>query len=183
LVKSGQVFRALLPGTLQSKLPRNVYPAKPRPMTLRERQVLMLEGCVQPSLSPNTNAAAARVLDRLGISVIASREAGCCGAVDYHLDAQAAGLDRPRLNIDVVAGHRKRRRSDCADCQRLRLSLRPSARQRPGLCRQKKGQRAGRDLVEVLRDEPLENLASLPTRISITPALQHGQLGGPWKHC
>jgi len=101
LVNSGQVFRALLPGTLQSKLPRNVYPAKPRPTTLRERQVLMLEGCVQPSLSPNTNAAAARVLDRLGISVIATREAGCCGAVDYHLDAQAAGLDRARRNIDA----------------------------------------------------------------------------------
>jgi len=63
--------------------------------------VLMLEGCVQPALSPNTNAAAARVLDRLGISVIATREAGCCGAVDYHLDAQDAGLDRARRNIDA----------------------------------------------------------------------------------
>jgi glycolate oxidase iron-sulfur subunit len=28
-----------------------------------------LEGCVQPALSPNTNAAAARAGDRLGISV------------------------------------------------------------------------------------------------------------------
>ncbi|WP_259697692.1 heterodisulfide reductase-related iron-sulfur binding cluster, partial [Pseudomonas brassicacearum] len=65
------------------------------------RQVLILEGCVQPSLSPNTNAAAARVLDRLGISVTAVGEAGCCGAVDYHLDAQAAGLDRARRNIDA----------------------------------------------------------------------------------
>ena len=101
LVNGGQVFRALLPGTLQSKLPRHAPPAKPRPMTLRERQVLMLEGCVQPALSPNTNAAAARVLDRLGISVIATREAGCCGAVDYHLDAQDAGLDRARRNIDA----------------------------------------------------------------------------------
>lgn len=95
VVSGGQVFRALLPGTLQSKLPRSTAPSKPRPITRHTRQVLMLEGCVQPSLSPNTNVAAARVLDRLGISVTPSREAGCCGAVDYHLDAQAAGLIAP----------------------------------------------------------------------------------------
>ena len=59
------------PTPCRAKLPRSVYPAKPRPVTRHARQVLMLEGCVQPSLSPNTNAAAARVLDRLGISVIA----------------------------------------------------------------------------------------------------------------
>jgi glycolate oxidase iron-sulfur subunit len=95
LLSSGQVFRALLPNT------RRVYPAKQRPTARHTRQVLMLEGCVQPSLSPNTNAATARVLDRLGISVTPAREAGCCGAVDYHLDAQAAGLDRARRNIDA----------------------------------------------------------------------------------
>ena len=61
----------------------------------------MLEGCVQPGLSPNTNAATARVLDRLGISVTPIREAGCCGAVDYHLNAQEAGLQRARQNIDA----------------------------------------------------------------------------------
>ncbi|VVP81806.1 Lactate utilization protein A [Pseudomonas fluorescens] len=101
LVGGGQVFRALLPEALQSKLPRSATPVKPRPATRHARQVLMLEGCVQPGLSPNTNVAAARVLDRLGISVMPSREAGCCGAVDYHLDAQAAGLDRARHNIDA----------------------------------------------------------------------------------
>jgi len=63
--------------------------------------VLLLEGCVQAGLSPNTNAATARVLDRLGISVTPIREAGCCGAVDYHLDAQEQGLQRARRNIDA----------------------------------------------------------------------------------
>ena len=101
LVNSGQMFRALLPGTLQAKLPRRVHPAKPRPTARHSRRVLILEGCVQPGLSPNTNAATARVLDRLGISITPSPEAGCCGAVDYHLDAQAAGLDRARHNIDA----------------------------------------------------------------------------------
>jgi glycolate oxidase iron-sulfur subunit len=101
LINSGQMFRALLPGTLQSKLPRSTPMTKKRPTTRHTRHVLMLEGCVQPGLSPNTNVAAARVLDRFGISVTPASEAGCCGAVDYHLDAQASGLDRARHNIDA----------------------------------------------------------------------------------
>jgi glycolate oxidase iron-sulfur subunit len=187
LVNSGQVFRALLPGNLQSKLPRNVYPAKPRPMTLRERQVLMLEGCVQPSLSPNTNAAAARVLDRLGISVIASREAGCCGAVDYHLNAQAAGLDRARRNIDAWwpslekgAEAIVQTASGCGafikDYGHL-LASDPAYADKA-----KKVSALARDLVEVLRDEPLEQLgihASQRLAFHCPCTLQHGQkLGG-----
>lgn len=101
LARTGQVFRPLLPEHLQAKLPRYPVPAKARPANHHPRKVLMLEGCVQPSLSPNTNAAAARVLDRLGISVVAAREAGCCGAIDYHLNAQEQGLQRARRNIDA----------------------------------------------------------------------------------
>ncbi|PVZ52976.1 glycolate oxidase iron-sulfur subunit [Pseudomonas sp. B1(2018)] len=187
LVNGGQVFRALLPGTLQSKLPRHAPPAKPRPMTLRERQVLMLEGCVQPALSPNTNAAAARVLDRLGISVIATREAGCCGAVDYHLDAQAAGLDRARRNIDAWwPGIEKgaeaivQTASGCGafikDYGHLLASDRAYAD------KAKKVSELARDLVEVLRDEPLEKLgihASQRLAFHCPCTLQHGQkLGG-----
>ncbi|WP_175038495.1 glycolate oxidase subunit GlcF, partial [Burkholderia stagnalis] len=72
-----------------------------RPPARHARRVLMLEGCVQPALSPNTNAAAARVLDRLGISVTPAPQAGCCGATEYHLNAQDAGLARARRNIDA----------------------------------------------------------------------------------
>ncbi|MBV7570805.1 glycolate oxidase subunit GlcF [Pseudomonas sp. PDM27] len=187
LVNGGQVFRALLPDTLQSKLPRHAPPAKPRPMTLRERQVLMLEGCVQPGLSPNTNAAAARVLDRLGISVIATREAGCCGAVDYHLDAQAAGLDRARRNIDAWwPGIEKgaeaivQTASGCGafikDYGHL-LASDPTYADKA-----KKVSELARDLVEVLRDEPLEKLgihASQRVAFHCPCTLQHGQkLGG-----
>ncbi|PTR28385.1 glycolate oxidase subunit GlcF [Pseudomonas sp. GV085] len=187
LVNSGQVFRALLPGTLQSKLPRNVYPAKPRPMTLRERQVLMLEGCVQPSLSPNTNAAAARVLDRLGISVIATREAGCCGAVDYHLDAQAAGLDRARRNIDAWwPGIEKGAEAivqTASGCGAFIKDYGHLLASDPAYAdKAKKVSALARDLVEVLRDEPLEKLgihASQRLAFHCPCTLQHGQkLGG-----
>ncbi|MDN7142671.1 glycolate oxidase subunit GlcF [Pseudomonas sp. JQ170] len=101
LTQVAQVFRPLLPANLQAKLPRTSRATTPRPAPRHARRVLMLEGCVQPGLAPNTNAAAARVLDRLGISVTPIHEAGCCGAVDYHLNAQAHGLQRARQNIDA----------------------------------------------------------------------------------
>lgn len=101
LMNVSQIARPVLPERLAAKLPRAVAPAGERPVLRHARRMLMLEGCVQPSLSPNTNAAATRVLDRLGISVLPVSEAGCCGAVDYHLDAQQAGLERARRNIDA----------------------------------------------------------------------------------
>jgi glycolate oxidase iron-sulfur subunit len=63
--------------------------------------MLLLEGCVQPTLSPATNAAAARVLDRLGISLVAAPRAGCCGAVSFHLTAEDEARDFMRRNIDA----------------------------------------------------------------------------------
>jgi glycolate oxidase iron-sulfur subunit len=63
--------------------------------------MLVLEGCVQRAATPKTNAAAQRVLDKLGISLLAAPHAGCCGAVNYHLSAHADGLDNMRRNIDA----------------------------------------------------------------------------------
>ncbi|MFP3499112.1 heterodisulfide reductase-related iron-sulfur binding cluster, partial [Pseudomonas sp. SIMBA_059] len=84
LTRGGQALRPLLPATLKRKLPARMTPPGQRPAPRHVRRVLMLEGCVQPALSPNTNAAAARLLDRLGISIEPIHQAGCCGAVDYH---------------------------------------------------------------------------------------------------
>jgi glycolate oxidase iron-sulfur subunit len=56
---------------------------------------------VQPALAPNINAATARVLDKLGISLIVAPQAGCCGALSYHLNAQDEALDFMRRNIDA----------------------------------------------------------------------------------
>lgn len=101
LLKTGQLFRPLLPKSLKQKVPASPVKAKTRPSTSHTRKMLILEGCVQPTLSPNTNAATARVLNTLGIQVIHAQEAGCCGAVDYHLNAHEAGLKRARRNIDA----------------------------------------------------------------------------------
>jgi glycolate oxidase iron-sulfur subunit len=101
LLKAGRAVRPLLPQALSDKIPAAHIPPKPRPAARHARRMLMLEGCVQPSLSPNTNAATARVLDRLGISIVHVPQAGCCGSSEYHLNAQQAGLERARRNIDA----------------------------------------------------------------------------------
>jgi len=187
LVSSGQVFRALLPNTLQAKLPRRVYPAKPRPTVRHARQVLILEGCVQPGLSPNTNAATARVLDRLGISVLPSREAGCCGAVDYHLDAQAAGLDRARHNIDAwwpaIENGVEAIVQTASGCGAFIKDYGHLLRSDPAYAdKAHKVSALARDLVEVLRDEPLETLgihSDQRLAFHCPCTLQHAQkLGG-----
>ncbi|MFM0286387.1 glycolate oxidase subunit GlcF [Paraburkholderia megapolitana] len=101
LLKAGRLFRPLMTTAMKQKIPGHNIAAGLRATPRHARRVLMLEGCVQPSLAPNTNAAVSRVLDRLGISVTPVSGAGCCGAADYHLDAQEAGLNRARRNIDA----------------------------------------------------------------------------------
>jgi glycolate oxidase iron-sulfur subunit len=98
--KLGQFFRPLLPGSLKAKvLPRT----KSVPTIRRDhpRRMPMLAGCVQPAMSPNINAATARVLDRLGIATIEAEGAGCCGAVRLHLDDHEGARADARRNIDA----------------------------------------------------------------------------------
>jgi glycolate oxidase iron-sulfur subunit len=63
--------------------------------------MLALGGCVQPGLAPSINAAAARVLDRFGISLVEAPRAGCCGALRFHLNYQQEGRDDMRALIDA----------------------------------------------------------------------------------
>ena len=187
LTQLGNTFRPLLPGALKTKLPGNIRPAKARPTRQHARQMLILEGCVQPGLSPNTNAATARVLDRLGISVTSIAQAGCCGAVDYHLNAQEQGLQRARRNIDawwpsIQAGAEAivQTASGCGafvkDYGHL-LRNDPAYAQKAAAISERT-----KDLVEVLRAEPLEQLGGC-TRQTLAfhcpCTLQHAQkLGG-----
>jgi len=96
-------LRPLLPPALKHKLPEKVQVTQswPKDTAYHQRKVLMLEGCVQPSLGPNTNAAAAQVLSKLGISVLSITQAGCCGAVHHHLGEKEAAKTLMRRNIDA----------------------------------------------------------------------------------
>lgn len=62
--------------------------------------VLLLTGCVQPSLAPNINHATKNVLAKLGFAVTETAQAECCGAIDQHLSAQDNALLRVKHNID-----------------------------------------------------------------------------------
>ena len=100
LLRMGQLTRALLPGPLKRKVPaRRRAPQRPAPR--HARRMLVLEGCAQPGIAPEINAHAARVLDRLGISLLAAPDAGCCGAVSHHLAAPDDALDFMRRNVDA----------------------------------------------------------------------------------
>ncbi len=100
LVGIAGLFKPLLPSAIKSKLPISTS-HKPWPAPRHARRMLVLQGCAQQAIKPSTNAAAARVLDRLGISLISAPEAGCCGAVSYHLTAHEEGLNFMRRNIDA----------------------------------------------------------------------------------
>jgi glycolate oxidase iron-sulfur subunit len=99
-MKAGQMVRGLLPQALKNKVPEKRDGGQ-RPSRERVRKVLMLEGCVQPSMSPNINSATVRVLDAAGIQVVAAPKAGCCGAVKFHLNDQDGGKAQMRANIDA----------------------------------------------------------------------------------
>ncbi|NCA69744.1 MAG: glycolate oxidase iron-sulfur subunit [Sphingobacteriia bacterium] len=101
LLRLGGWVKPLLPSRLGAKLPR-VSPPGPWPSPASgRRRMLVLAGCVQSVATPRTNAVAARILARLGIDLIESPSAGCCGAAAYHLNAQSDGLAAMRRNIDA----------------------------------------------------------------------------------
>lgn len=106
-VAAGQLVRPLLPQVLSDKVPTSA-PGQSRGWPEKSnhpRRMLVLAGCVQPGLAPNTNAATARLLDRIGITLFEAPEAGCCGALRFHLDAQEQALDDMRRNIDAWWPH------------------------------------------------------------------------------
>jgi glycolate oxidase iron-sulfur subunit len=95
-LKLGRVLRPILP------FKEKILPARPAgewPAPRHKRKMLVLAGCVQPALAPSINAAAARVLDRFGISLLETP--GCCGGVRFHLNYQEDGRDDMRARIDA----------------------------------------------------------------------------------
>jgi glycolate oxidase iron-sulfur subunit len=105
-LRVGRALRPLLPKILKDKVPapERVRPgqaAEPPTMRAHARKVLMLQGCVQPSMMPNIDRAAARVLDIAGIQTVYAAGAGCCGALRTHLSDHQGGLADMRRNIDA----------------------------------------------------------------------------------
>lgn len=100
LMRMLRLARPLLPQTVRHKIspPAKAYawPAANHP-----RKMLIMPGCVQAELAPSIDAAAARVLDRLGVSLLRIEDSGCCGALPYHLSAHEQAMAMARRNIDA----------------------------------------------------------------------------------
>ena len=101
--RTGMLLRPLLPAGLRNKLRPAAAPQTGSAQALRthQRTMLLLDGCVQPVMSPEINAAAARLLDKLGVQLVTAPKAGCCGAIHHHLNATEAALQDMRNNIDA----------------------------------------------------------------------------------
>ena len=95
LLKIGQFFKPLLPKILAKKIPISV-PIKPKQWQTHQRKMLILDGCVQSVMTPQTNHHIKTVLDKLAIQV--DSVSGCCGGLHQHLGQPATATIQQ--NID-----------------------------------------------------------------------------------
>jgi len=100
LLKTVNLLKPLLPGRLKINL-TPVQKSKPLSQQRHQRFMLVLAGCVQSVSSPQTNQAAAKVLDKLAISLLEAPTAGCCGALAQHLSAEEKAALQMQQNIDA----------------------------------------------------------------------------------
>ncbi|HEX5636705.1 MAG TPA: glycolate oxidase subunit GlcF [Gammaproteobacteria bacterium] len=104
LLSSANMLKPVLPAKIKAKIPM-LQDSQRWPQIRHGRRMLILQGCAQSVVTANTNSATVRVLDKLGISVTAVKQAGCCGAVSHHLSAHDESLDFMRRNIDAWWSH------------------------------------------------------------------------------
>ena len=96
----GRLFSPVLPAELKAKIPPRPAGSS-RPESSHSRHMLIMEGCAQSVTTPETNNAAARVLDRLGINLLSVAGQGCCGAVSQHLAAPEEAKTFIKRNINA----------------------------------------------------------------------------------
>jgi len=95
----GSKFNPILPAKFRIELarPKNeIFKAQKH-----TRKVLLLQGCVQPTLQPNINLATEKVFDHIGIEVTTLNEIECCGAISHHLNKHEQAQRTFRHNIDT----------------------------------------------------------------------------------
>ena len=100
-LRVGQTLRPALPSVFRKNIPPRAVQTMTWPPAGQDRKVLLIEGCVQSALQPDTDIAAAIVFDSLGIQSLRIKSAGCCGAISQHLSAEEEALNYVRGNIDA----------------------------------------------------------------------------------
>ncbi|MEM8496743.1 MAG: glycolate oxidase subunit GlcF [Pseudomonadota bacterium] len=183
LLRIGQLCRPVLPRIIAKEIPAKQIELL-RPARTHQRKMLMLSGCAQSVATPNTNNAAARVLDRLGITVIEPSNSVCCGAASYHLSEQDQAKDFARRNIDawwpLVEQGAEYVVVSASGCGNIVKDYGELLRDDPQYAEKAKQlSKIARDLSEVILDENLESLQLAKAEASIAIhcpcSLQHGQ--------
>lgn len=101
LLRTGQAVKGLLPEDIRVRIPEKRKPAVWPEKQSHERKMLIWQGCVQPALAPDINAAAARVLNRFDIELIPTGS-HCCGSLSHHMAKTTEALVAMRKNIDAL---------------------------------------------------------------------------------
>lgn len=100
LLAAGRALRVVLPRALAAHVPPS-RAAGAWPAPRHASRWIAFDGCVQEAARPSINAAAARVFDRAGLSLVRGRGAGCCGALAHHLGAHDEALACARRNVEA----------------------------------------------------------------------------------
>lgn len=180
----GRWVRRALPSSLRAKVPPRQRPG-PWPVARHTRRMLALGTCVQAAATPRTDAAAARVLDRLGVSLLAMPQTGCCGALSQHLGAVDEARAQARRNIDAWWPEIERgaeaivvSASGCAVTVKDYAAL--LAQDPTYADKAARVSAMARDLAEVIADEPIEDRLTLqepttPTAVHQPCTQRHGE--------
>lgn len=182
-LRLGRMLRWGLPSGIRQKIPpRQKALSWPEPVHLR--RMLVLRGCVQASATPRTNAAAARIFDRLGVSLVEVAEAGCCGAASQHLSAHEEALSFARRNIDAwwpqIESGAEAIMITASGCGNMIEEYGHLLRNDPLYAdKARHVSELARDISDLLLDEKLSELPKLtrPIRLAVhcPCSLQHGQ--------
>lgn len=103
-LRLGREIRLILPGKYHQMVPENKRTNITEPARHRfrhKRKMILFSGCVQPSLSPETNCATTNLLNKLGIETISSHGEVCCGAINHHMAVDDSGLSFIKNNINA----------------------------------------------------------------------------------
>ncbi|HSN71907.1 MAG TPA: glycolate oxidase subunit GlcF, partial [Steroidobacteraceae bacterium] len=150
------------------------------------RHMVILEGCVQPALAPSINAAAARVMDRLGISLVRVGGERCCGALNHHLGRTGAALAEVRHNVRLLTAALDAGAeaiiSTTSGCGVMVKDYAHLLRGEPAVATAAaRVAGATRDVCEIIEPSMLESLAAQSEDVAVKVAwqapctLQHGQ--------
>lgn len=101
LLTLGQTFRFMLPSEMKKLIPIKKETYKAKKIQTHTHKVILLSGCVQPSLSPEINQSVIKVLDYFGVSAVEIEGEQCCGAMSHHLNASEQALLFMKQNIDL----------------------------------------------------------------------------------